>query len=452
MIPSSSRSSCSAAVATFGGFDIPAGFDSGARGAERRGPSRRTRIPTATSPASPSTSSTTRRRPGSEIFTEQGEQLPAREARPLPRGRRHRLRLGGARRSGRSTSPPNSLRLPRPLVLPRHGTPAAGERRLRMGVRDRARGRAPRAAACRARATRSTRSAAPEPRPRERRARSGSSCRPTATRASGRTRFSRRGALARRRHRGGDHRVRGRRRRPAPAANRPAGAAPLVHARLLGTAPCPGSSAATRVASRPTATRSRTRTSDPAHARGPLIRSTGMHSYAFFDTALGRCAITWGPRGIAAVELPGSDDRSTRAPHRASAARRGRSRPRRRRCSARSTRSSRCSTASRATSPTIALDMERRAGVRAPCLRDRPDRPAGRDDHVRRDRGPDRRARRRAGGRPGRSGATRSRSSCPCHRVLAADGSLRGFSAPGGIETKRRMLAIEGAGAPTLFA
>ena len=37
-----------------------------------------------------------------------------------------------------------------------------------------------------------------------------------------------------------------------------------------------------------------------------------MHAYAFFDTALGRCAIAWGPRGIAAVELPGSDDRSTR--------------------------------------------------------------------------------------------------------------------------------------------
>jgi methylated-DNA-[protein]-cysteine S-methyltransferase len=33
----------------------------------------------------------------------------------------------------------------------------------------------------------------------------------------------------------------------------------------------------------------------------------------------------------------------------------------------------------------------------------------------------------------------------PCHRVLAADGSLHGFSAPGGIVTKRRMLEIEGA-------
>jgi methylated-DNA-[protein]-cysteine S-methyltransferase len=31
----------------------------------------------------------------------------------------------------------------------------------------------------------------------------------------------------------------------------------------------------------------------------------------------------------------------------------------------------------------------------------------------------------------------------PCHRVLAADGALHGFSAPGGIVTKRRMLEIE---------
>jgi methylated-DNA-[protein]-cysteine S-methyltransferase len=32
----------------------------------------------------------------------------------------------------------------------------------------------------------------------------------------------------------------------------------------------------------------------------------------------------------------------------------------------------------------------------------------------------------------------------PCHRVLAADGKMTGFSAPGGIRTKTRMLAIEG--------
>jgi methylated-DNA-[protein]-cysteine S-methyltransferase len=33
----------------------------------------------------------------------------------------------------------------------------------------------------------------------------------------------------------------------------------------------------------------------------------------------------------------------------------------------------------------------------------------------------------------------------PCHRVLAAGGELHGFSAPGGLATKRRLLAIEGA-------
>ena len=33
----------------------------------------------------------------------------------------------------------------------------------------------------------------------------------------------------------------------------------------------------------------------------------------------------------------------------------------------------------------------------------------------------------------------------PCHRVIGANGRLTGFSAPGGLATKRRMLEIEGA-------
>ena len=43
----------------------------------------------------------------------------------------------------------------------------------------------------------------------------------------------------------------------------------------------------------------------------------------------------------------------------------------------------------------------------------------------------------------------------PCHRVVAADGKLTGFSAPGGLATKRRMLELEGApgyGQQVLFA
>lgn len=31
----------------------------------------------------------------------------------------------------------------------------------------------------------------------------------------------------------------------------------------------------------------------------------------------------------------------------------------------------------------------------------------------------------------------------PCHRVVAASGRLRGFSAPGGLETKQRLLSLE---------
>jgi methylated-DNA-[protein]-cysteine S-methyltransferase len=64
-------------------------------------------------------------------------------------------------------------------------------------------------------------------------------------------------------------------------------------------------------------------------------------------------------------------------------------------------------------------------------------------------------------GRPGAAravGRAMGENPCPivvpCHRVLAADGSLHGFSSYGGIATKRRMLQIEGALAPdepTLF-
>jgi methylated-DNA-[protein]-cysteine S-methyltransferase len=58
----------------------------------------------------------------------------------------------------------------------------------------------------------------------------------------------------------------------------------------------------------------------------------------------------------------------------------------------------------------------------------------------------------RAIGRPGDArdvGAALARNTfpiiVPCHRVLAANGALTGFSAPGGLRTKRRMLELEGA-------
>lgn len=42
----------------------------------------------------------------------------------------------------------------------------------------------------------------------------------------------------------------------------------------------------------------------------------------------------------------------------------------------------------------------------------------------------------------------------PCHRIVAANGAMHGFSAPGGVASKRRLLEIEGAiepEPPTLF-
>ena len=40
----------------------------------------------------------------------------------------------------------------------------------------------------------------------------------------------------------------------------------------------------------------------------------------------------------------------------------------------------------------------------------------------------------------------------PCHRVMGEGGRLTGFSAPGGLDTKLRLLEIEGALKPSLFA
>jgi methylated-DNA-[protein]-cysteine S-methyltransferase len=37
----------------------------------------------------------------------------------------------------------------------------------------------------------------------------------------------------------------------------------------------------------------------------------------------------------------------------------------------------------------------------------------------------------------------------PCHRVLGADGKTGGFSSPGGVTAKMRMLALEHAASPT---
>ncbi|HLO36036.1 MAG TPA: methylated-DNA--[protein]-cysteine S-methyltransferase [Candidatus Deferrimicrobium sp.] len=155
-----------------------------------------------------------------------------------------------------------------------------------------------------------------------------------------------------------------------------------------------------------------------------------------FETALGRCAVAWSDEGITRVLLPG--ERTPRDPR----------------------------VEDRADVPALVRDAI--AGMIA-VLDGRPDdlRRIALDEH-RLD--PFRRAVYAATraidpgstasygeiarmiGRPDTArdvGVALARNPCPiivpCHRVVSANGALTGFSAPGGIETKRRMLQIEGA-------
>jgi methylated-DNA-[protein]-cysteine S-methyltransferase len=174
-----------------------------------------------------------------------------------------------------------------------------------------------------------------------------------------------------------------------------------------------------------------------------------MHGYALFETTLGRCAIAWSERGVVATQLPGSDDAATRR------------------------RIMRAFPDAVESSPPPAVATAIDAITR--LLAGEPDDLAAIELDL--DGVPDFHRRvydvaraippgetrsygdvAKALGEPGAAqavGRALGRNPVPilvpCHRVLAANGALHGFSAPGGLETKRRMLAIEGAGAPTLF-
>jgi methylated-DNA-[protein]-cysteine S-methyltransferase len=175
-----------------------------------------------------------------------------------------------------------------------------------------------------------------------------------------------------------------------------------------------------------------------------------MHEYCFFDTALGRCVIAWGPRGIAGLDLPGSDDRATRR--------------RLLRALPGAVEGEPPAAVASAIAEIVALfDGEPRDLTAVALDMDELPEFERRVYDIARSVPPGetitygeiatRLGERGAAQAVGRAlGRNPFPIVVPCHRVVAADGSLRGFSAPGGIETKRRMLAIEGAGAPTLFA
>jgi len=173
--------------------------------------------------------------------------------------------------------------------------------------------------------------------------------------------------------------------------------------------------------------------------------------FALFDTGIGCCAIAWSERGVAGVELPGRSERATRERLLRRFPGAGEAAP--------------PAEIKRAIDDIVALlageardlgyvkldtgqlsDLQRRVYEIARTI------PAGLtltygdiaarlgDRMLARDVGQ-------------ALGENPFPIIVPCHRVLAANGKLGGFSAPGGAATKLKLLAIEGAqpGGPTLF-
>ncbi len=178
---------------------------------------------------------------------------------------------------------------------------------------------------------------------------------------------------------------------------------------------------------------------------------TDQH-FCLFDTPIGVCGIEWGPRGINGMQLPMGDEAKTRA------------RIRQRRAD------------SVETAPTA--EVKTAIGRIVELLAGKPDDltdiPLDLDDVPAFNRGvydiartipPGKTmtygdiAKRLGGVELSRDvGQALGRNPCPivvpCHRVLAAGNKPGGFSARGGVETKLKMLAIEGAAVnhtPSLF-
>ena len=176
------------------------------------------------------------------------------------------------------------------------------------------------------------------------------------------------------------------------------------------------------------------------------------HSFAIFDTSIGRCGIAWGPRGIKAVQLPMGSEEKTR----------GRIRQRY------------ADIAEAAPPPEVQSAIEGIVELLAGKPNDLADVVLDLEDVPEFHRGvydiartipPGKTltygdiAKRLGGVELSRDvGQALGRNPCPivvpCHRVLAAGGKPGGFSANGGVVTKLKMLAIEGAvvnHTPSLF-
>jgi methylated-DNA-[protein]-cysteine S-methyltransferase len=168
-----------------------------------------------------------------------------------------------------------------------------------------------------------------------------------------------------------------------------------------------------------------------------------MYGFSLFETAIGNCGIAWGERGIVGVQLPEAGESATRARIRrrfpgATAA----TPPAEVRGAIRAI--TRLLRGEPADLSKITLDMEKvppfHRRVYESARKIGPGKTAAYGDIA------------KAIGRPGSAravGQALGRNPfaivVPCHRILAAGGKLGGFSAEGGVTTKQRMLAIEGA-------
>lgn len=177
--------------------------------------------------------------------------------------------------------------------------------------------------------------------------------------------------------------------------------------------------------------------------RGAMIVRMSDTGFALFDTAVGRCGIAWGPRGVRAVQLPGPGDAATRArllglaPGAAEAA-------------------PPASVAAVIADIVALLAGERRDLSAAPLDLDGVPAFNRRVYAVALAIPPgETLTYGEVAARLGEPGAARAVGKAlgenpvpivvPCHRVLAAGGRLGGFSAPGGSATKQKLLVIEGA-------
>lgn len=164
--------------------------------------------------------------------------------------------------------------------------------------------------------------------------------------------------------------------------------------------------------------------------------------FTLFDTAVGRCGIVWGEHGIVGLQLPESSDDKARSRVTKRFPSAAESEPPAEACKAIN-----LIVALLGSEPSdlseIALDMDRLADFEQRVYAIARSIPPGRTltyGDIATKLG-DKLAARDVGQAMGKNPFP---IVVPCHRVVAANGKLGGFSASGGVKTKLKLLAIEG--------